>query len=129
MQGFLLEGIKYVADHIEKTPYQLEMMRAPGYFMKTISDSTVQELLREREMDTEGLAKFLLYMDDKEIYEKVVSNCSSLGGRYLYEEMLMVRNKRDYDASGNINFSLDEGKQIIENFIVLIKIILARIDK
>ena len=65
MQGFLLEGIKYVADHIEKTPYQLEMMRVSGYFMKTISDSTVQELLREREMDTEGLAKFLLYMDDK----------------------------------------------------------------
>jgi hypothetical protein len=96
LQAFILQNIQYITENLGLTEKQLDFIRAPGLFLITMDDRTLQTLLREVEPDI--LIRFLWYMKDEQLVKKIVKNCSMTAGELLIEDLELL-NRTDPDET------------------------------
>lgn len=110
LQGFLLKSVVYVAGNIGKTSEQLRLLRAPGYFIKKIDDIALQYFMRDRRFDDDLMVNFLWIMDDDELVELIMKNCTKLDSERLRSDLEAFNSQSPKMALG---FSLEKATETI----------------
>ena len=98
LQTFILQNIQYITENLGLTAKQLDFIRAPGLFLVSMDDRTLQILIRELEPDT--LIRFLWYMKNDKLVKKVVKNCSRTAGDFLIEDLELLKRTDPDETTG-----------------------------
>ena len=110
LQGFLLKSVVYVAGNIGKTSEQLRLLRAPGYFIKKIGDIALQYFMRDRRFDEALMVRFLWIMDDDELVDLIMKNCTKAVSERLRSDLEVLNIHNPKMALG---FSFDKAAETI----------------
>ena len=109
LQEALLGAVEYAARNVGPNQAQLKLIRAPGHFLKTLSDISIQYFMRHRSLDSDQLVRFLWFLDDAEVTEKILRNCSSRAAFLLRDDLKALGPSYPECAA----FSIEEAKKCI----------------